>query len=336
MEDQASRKGPYHTSPCWERYSARTSNAIRYDGLRDFRMNNRVGKGYAESIAINPFETLPYNCAKSKVYRKITRLPFFRKFFVDPYVRHTEWHFNQTQLYKGLYYSRLLGDWFARFSQKYSLPDTLAGSPRDAVSINGRKIGYSYLTSFLRVQNYSKKVDFEKVESVFEIGGGFGAFCHTLLHLFPNIKKYLYLDIPPILYVGTQYLKHFYGDEAIDYRSTRSSDSISFSPDKKREIIAICPWQIDKVRAEIDLFWNSASFQEMTKEAVINYMRKVNVMLRPESKVCLYVYKKGKPPKTLIPAELIELIERDVPVAFEEIEPEIKINESHYFLGRKK
>lgn len=335
LHDQLKQKGLYHPGPYWKGYASRTAKAIRSDGVEHFRGNSRIGKGYADTVLMDPFDLSPLDSWKSYIYSRIVQLPVFKRYFVDPYIKHNEWHFQQTQNYKNLYYTNILGSWFSQFSKLYSLPDTLVGNPQDTISINNYKIGRSYLATFLRVHNYSKTVDFSKVESIFEIGGGFGAFCHTILHLFPNIKKYLYLDIPPILYVGTQYLKHFYGDEVIDYAQTKNSPSIHFSQSDQREIITICPWQIEKVDARFDFFWNSASFQEMNHDILINYTQHISHMLRGnDSKICLYIYKGGKPERTLMPNELIGIVESNCSVMFEELDPELEIINAHYFLGR--
>ena len=151
------------------------------------------------------------------------------------------------------------------------------------------------------------------------------------------MKKYLYLDIPPILYVGTQYLKHFYENEVIDYRQTRSTDTIRFSSNYEREIIAVCPWQIEKIDTNIDLFWNSASFQEMSNDRVINYTQHINRMLRDnKSKLYLYVHKGGKPEKTILAEELLQLIENKSSLIFERLEPEVEISNAHYFWGHRR
>lgn len=336
VKDQLNQRDMYRPGPYWKRYSSRITKAIHADGLQDFRSNSRIGKGYTDTVLMNPFDLSALDSLKSKVYKRIVEFPSFKRHFVNPYIRHIEKRFQQTQKYKDSYYTNMLGDWFSQFSKKYSLPDTLIEKPQDTISIHNYRIGMNYLTSFLRIHNYSKIVDFSKVKSVFEIGGGFGAFCHTLLQLFPNIRKYLYLDIPPILYVSTQYLKHLYKDEIIDYRQTRDLNSIHFSSNDTREIIAICPWQIEKTEANIDLFWNSASFQEMTKGMVINYTRHIGRMLRGnDSKLCLYVYKGGRPEKTLLPKELLGIIENNISVVFKELKPEVEIRDAHYFLGYK-
>lgn len=337
LKDQLNQKGLYHPGPYWKGYSSRIAKAIGSEGLQNFRNNSRIGKGYADTVVMNPFDLSSLDSWKSKIYKGIIQLPFFSRRFIDPFVQLNERHFRQTQHYKNLYYTTIHGDWFSQFSKQHHLPDTLIGNPQNRISINNYEMGESYLASFIRVYNYSKFVDFNKVRSIVEIGGGFGSFAHTLLHLYPNIKKYIYLDIPPILYVGTQYLKHFYEDEVMDYRRTRKLKNINFSSNDEREIIAICPWEIEKIDANIDLFWNSASFQEMTHDMVLNYSHHINRMLiGSESKLCLYVYKSGKPENTLMPKKLLEIVENNTRVVFDEFEPELEITNAHYFLGSKK
>ncbi|MBW1801641.1 MAG: putative sugar O-methyltransferase, partial [Deltaproteobacteria bacterium] len=268
-------------------------------------------------------------------YMQIIKLSIFRKYFLDPYIENVEKILEQSKKYKDYYYTNIFGRWFSQFSEKYSLPKTLIGNPQNTISINNYRVANTYFASFIRIHNFSKCVDFSNVKNVFEIGGGFGSMCHTLLTLFPNIKKYLYLDIPPILYVATQYLKFIFEEKVIDYRDTKDLDKIRFSSNDEREIIAICPWQIEKVDVHIDLFWNSASFQEMAPEMVINYIQHVNRMLKNHSsKLCIYIYKGGKPEKTILPEELIRLIENNIPITFEELIPEIEVAKSHYYLGR--
>ncbi len=95
---------------------------------------------------------------------------------------------------------------------------------------------------------------------------------HLLLENYKNIRKVLYLDIPPNLYVGTQYLKSFYGPAVLDYRTLKLRDSIKFSSDDSIEIFCITPWQIEKFRSSIDIFLNSHSFVEMPKSVIKNYI----------------------------------------------------------------
>ena len=335
-KDQDNQQGLYHPGPYWKGYSSRTAKAIHFEGLKSFRSNPRIAKGYGDQVLIHPFDLSSLDSWKEKLYKKIIEIPVFKKYFIEPYIKHNLRHFQETQKYKNLYFTNILGEWFSQFSEKYNLPDTLIANPSNTVTIRDCKIGRCYLDAFLRLHNYSSQVDFSSVESVFEIGGGFGAWAHTLLHCFPNIKKYLYLDIPPILYVGTQYLKNFYKEELISYRETRNMDSIRFTSGGKREIIAVCPWQIERISANIDVFYNSASFQEMDEDMVINYSKHIKRMINDSSKICLLIYNGGKPEKTLLAENLLKIIEDNIPVEFKELEPEIEISDSHYFIASRK
>ena len=113
---------------------------------------------------------------------------------------------------------------------------------------------------------------FRLLKSFFEIGGGFGANIHFLLTNFSNIKKIIYLDTVPNIYIGSEYLKYFYGKSVKNYLDTYDSNKISFSNDEKLEIICMPPWQIEKLDAKIDHFHNAASFVEMPEKVVKNYI----------------------------------------------------------------
>jgi len=125
-------------------------------------------------------------------------------------------------------------------------------------------------------------VDLTKVKIVFEIGG-VGSNAHSLMSLYPNIKKYIYLDVAPMLYAGTQYLKHFYPREVKDYCATKNLKSISKEDNDEREIICIAPWQIEKLDGEIDLFWNASSFQEIPVIYLENYAKHMIRLARNNS-----------------------------------------------------
>ena len=53
----------------------------------------------------------------------------------------------------------------------------------------------------------------------------------------------------------------------------KDRDTISFSNDNKLEILCIPPWLIEKIDTEIDHFHNAASFVEMPKKVISNYVK---------------------------------------------------------------
>ena len=93
---------------------------------------------------------------------------------------------------------------------------------------------------------------------------------------FNNIKKIIYLDAVPNIYIGTEYLRKFFKDKVVDYLQTKKMNKIKFSNDDNLEIICIPPWEIEKVECKIDHFHNAASFVEMPPEVIKNYIKFVD------------------------------------------------------------
>jgi len=156
--------------------------------------------------------------------------------------------------------------------KKYRIPYSLLGKCSQTVNIDGENYSLHYINLLEQHDKITKYINFYQANSVFEIGGGFGANIHLLIENYSNIRKVLYLDIPPNLYVGTQYLKAFYGAAVFDYRNLRNRDVIRFSKNDNLEIFCITPWQIERFKSEIDIFLNSHSFVEMPKETAVNYV----------------------------------------------------------------
>ena len=100
----------------------------------------------------------------------------------------------------------------------------------------------------------------------------------------------LSLNIVPNIYVGTQYLKRFYGGSVIDYNITRKMNKIQFSDNNKLEIICIAPWQIEKVQCSIDFFHNSHSFIEMPKNVILNYFKYIGKFISENGRISIVTY----------------------------------------------
>ena len=159
---------------------------------------------------------------------------------------------------------------------KYNIPESTLCGCTSYVTVEGRRIARHYLNLLDQHDRIASEVRFATARSMFEIGGGFGVNVHLLLSNYASLKKILYLDVPPNLYIGTQYLKMFFGDAVKDYRALRTTREISFRPDDSLEIIAIAPWQIEKVNASFDIFYNAHSFVEIPKPAITNYVNKLH------------------------------------------------------------
>lgn len=160
--------------------------------------------------------------------------------------------------------------------ETYKVPYSLLGDCYSKVKVKEEEYSVYYLDLLERHNNIAQHIDFNQINSVFEIGGGFGVNIHLLIENHPNIKKVLYLDIAPNLYIGTQYLKAFYGDAVIDYTHLKNKDQIKFTDNDELEILCIAPWQIENFTDHVDLFMNSCSFVEMSEKIVNNYAEKLS------------------------------------------------------------
>lgn len=293
LDDQASADDLYRPGPYWSGYQKRISAIIRKEGIENFRGDMRIGKGFADTLSTRPLDGVDLNAFANGVIQLLPRLPGLNKVFglYDHYLNAMTYRFLK---FKSLFYEAKFGNWLAELEAVAPLPDTLVGGPKDVVRIGEKDYAALYLNFLMRLENFrAAGVDFAHMRSVMEIGGGFGAMMHLMLSRFSGIRKIMYVDIPPMSYVGTQYLRHFYGDAVIDYAATRNRDRISFAKDDRLEIFVLCPWQVPRIAdCSIDLLYNSASFSEMPPDIVKNYAAQIAPLLHPQhGRICLVINK---------------------------------------------
>ena len=94
------------------------------------------------------------------------------------------------------------------------------------------------------------------INSVLEIGAGYGRTCHTILSLFPNITRYDIIDLPKMLGLSTLYLK--------TVATEANFSKINFIP-------------VGEIGEEkYDLVINIDSMQEMDQKTVESYLQYIN------------------------------------------------------------
>lgn len=276
LADEAKQTALYRPGPYWAGYQKRVIAAIHRHGVERFRRQADICKGFADAGIFWPPDL--WWGWKGQVKRAVSALPLVRDIIAEyrAMEENTEGNLRRTQ-----------AAWFERVLPDLDLPDTTGAGGADLVDLDGRKFSRQYLTSFFRTTNFTKAVRFDRVQSVMEIGGGFGFWPHLMLHRHPGLRKVVYIDIPPMIYLATQYLKMFY--PVRDYRETRGLSEIAFRDDDRVEVLCLCPWQIESLRARIDLLWNIASFSEMPPAIVENYGRHV-ARLEPKA-ICVMLNK---------------------------------------------
>lgn len=147
------------------------------------------------------------------------------------------------------------------------------GRPAEIFKVDG----FSYsptMLKYLRMITFLKKYGNPgNIQNVMEIGAGYAVLGEIFLKAKPEKYFYFNVDIPPLAYVSSEYLKKVFGpDRVAGYRETRDLDCIDIEKLKKEyRAVVICPWQLPKVKGQFELCVNSTSFQEMEPEVLANY-----------------------------------------------------------------
>ena len=151
-----------------------------------------------------------------------------------------------------------------------SIVTSLAGNPEETFYVDGRPYTMEFLLKFWNYSFAAKSIDFKSISSVVEIGSGLCQQIEIFKKINPNLTI-LAFDIPPILYLGEQYIKSIFPDDVVSYRETRSLISLeNLTPGK---IYLLPNWKFEMTqKIEYDLFWNARSFGEMDPDRVSHYL----------------------------------------------------------------
>lgn len=164
-------------------------------------------------------------------------------------------------------------------------PQRYSVSPDDEV-----RHGRPYLNYLLCLAALSRHVD-EPPGSFLEIGGGFGVLGEIVMSRDPG-ARYVNLDIPPLLTVGTYYLTELFGPE----RVIGLDDIADTGALEVAESGCLPNWRLPDLIGSYDVFVNSYSFQEMEPAVVEHYVEQV-CALGPAYVVSLNSVR-GKPKKS--------------------------------------
>jgi putative sugar O-methyltransferase len=313
MEDMGRQPEEYRFASYWENYVKRIAKEICKSGLAQFRSNFLIGDGFSDTLHTDPFNfkhRSRRNELKSRLGRLLCTMYPIRRFVSRPYQamvgEFVAAYLKKQSQYFGLRHQHVL----ACFCEDYPGFDTLVGAPADTFEFRGRTLGKAYLHPIITRGFLSNTKRWSRANTLMEIGGGFGANAHLMLSTCPRLRKMIYLDIPPNLYIGTQYLQHFFGDAVRDYRACAEMDDITFNSDDKLEIYCIAPWQFPKVKSKIDAFFNAHSFQEMSETIVCNYAKEIDRVSSESPCMLLQFYEDTGLEDTLAPEAVVQIFNR--------------------------
>jgi len=306
----------YSSGKYWKKKNLKTIYQLKKKKLTNFRgLNSGVGTSFADNLPTDIGNEL--NFAGRIVY-KLINLPLINKIFLSQtsitldYAKHIIKYLSV--LYKKSHIVEKL-------IKKYKFEDTVNFGCCQKFTYNNKDYSNLYLEIANRVENISNYLNLKSYKSYFEIGGGFGANVDFIISNFPNIKKIIYLDSVPNLYVGTMYLKKKYNDNVKDYLELKDK-KINFSNDNNLEIFCIAPWQIVNLDTEIDHFHNASSFVEMPKYIIKNYLK--YIFKNDLKSISLVTYKIFDPNTTIDPYSLNSFFDKkldvhEFPTAVEEL-----------------
>lgn len=207
MLDDSNQTGTYRAGPFWQQFAADAARQLLQKGVTDFRgSSSSVGFGFTDCVYTDVRTTLgePSKDFFSRAFRKLQRqLPQYREMaaLLERQVQLTRdyetwWRNSKRSVAARNPRTREL-------LAKYVLPNSTKGGCLDTLSVDGRIISRHYLNLLDQHDRVAAVVDFRNARSVCEIGGGFGVNLHILIENYPNLRKFVYLDIVPNLYVGT-------------------------------------------------------------------------------------------------------------------------------------
>ena len=154
------------------------------------------------------------------------------------------------------------------------------GDPEDLVEIEGQLWSIAHLQHCAMIADALRNIPFREDTVFCELGAGMGRTVEALARQFHSATLLLF-DIPPQLYVAHQYLTAVFGPRVLPYGTLGDAAMPEGAvPAHLRGRIIVEPsWRFPAWRgARVDLFWNSASFQEMEPDVVANYLGGVSAM----------------------------------------------------------
>jgi len=305
----------YSAGPYWDYKTKKILYWLEKKGLKDFRgLDSGVGTSYTDNIVIDIRNELG---AKGRLVSKLFKFPYLNRVFSSQKKISSNLSKDLIKFKKLYYENNKKVDYLL---SNYKIDRSIEFGCEDKFEYKNNEYSTLYLNMCERIDNIKQFIELNKIRSYFEIGGGFGSNIHLLINNFSNIKKIIYADIFPNLFIGTEYLRKFFGTSVTDFNTLKNFKEIKFKDDNELEILCIPPWMIKNINSSIDSFHNASSFQEMTLEQVTNYKNLIKKIVKSNS-LSLIVYEGFEINKTLSPTIINKIFENKLKISeFETID----------------
>ena len=132
-----------------------------------------------------------------------------------------------------------------------------------------------FLESLKTIHIIKKNIGIHNIKSITELGAGIGLLSSCFMKLDKNIK-YLIIDIPPASFISEYYLKNL-DFKVFGYREIKNKKEIKLDEIfKDYQVCCIPSYRLDLLKDyNFDLFINIHSFQEIEKQASLNYINAI-------------------------------------------------------------
>jgi len=187
LKDHKNANALYKAGPYWDKKTKMAVKDIKRFGITDFRGGgNTIGAAFTDSAITDMRNHWNLGLQNLVSFFQTKTYPFNRLF--DFQVRYSEGLFHR--LNERINYSILNDRELLLMLKKFKSPKgNIKGGCKTYCNIEG--------------ENISPHIELGGIKTYFEIGGGFGSFVHCLLENYNNVRKVVYLDVVPNLYIGT-------------------------------------------------------------------------------------------------------------------------------------
>ena len=272
LSDMTQQNVLYRPTNFWQEASKIIIDEIEKYGIKNFRELQSSMNMFAPIYAYHDYiqDKSRFDTTKSALYNVTTDLKSNIK--LDLLFS------GQTQAFADYRVLKATNKNYPPFTDKVS--ESKIGYPKEHHTFDGRNFSRSFLNYLLGLSFLKQHIENPEIHTVMEIGGGFGSLGEILLSDERNNCFYINVDIPPVSFISSYYLKEVFGAKNIaDYQELREYNSLDIAELKQKyKALNIPSWQVPKLKGEIDLFVNFISFQEMEPDFVKNYCNYVTAL----------------------------------------------------------
>ena len=268
LADGARTSETWRPGPYWQSYCARIERELKHSGLAGMRANQVLVKGFSGGGVPSP--TLPRAAWKRLAWKTIEITPYVSRVVAEH--RRLLRAAHKRAVDAEIRFARLVLERIVDAHPQMTPPEGLAfGGADDAFDWHGHMVTAEWVMHLARLADFYQVVPTSEVTATCEIGPGLGLSTLAHIALNPGLRTIVNCDIPPILYISTQYLKSIPAIDVIDYRMVADNDVLSPAAPDRPTVFQLPPWRWSSVEFEADAFFNAYSFQEMELDICRNY-----------------------------------------------------------------